>query len=343
MINIRYHVYSLVAVFLALAIGVAVGSTVVQRSVVDNLKSTQGRIEKNLDDLEAQNADLQDRTAALEDRERSLVSAGPSALLGGELSGLPVVLIRVQGVSGDALGRVRDTLEAAGAEVVSDVEVKATVADADALAEVAADLGLGPDEREPEEVQAALGERLATCSPTCGTRHRRPARRSTCRPTRRRPRPRPRRARPPSTWPTTCSGSTTPACSRSGARSAMTGRRRPSDLEVLVLGGLTKDFDPVPCCGPCSRRWPTAVAPSPWPPTRRWTNPLGDGEEAHGIVPDRAGDRPPAGPRLHRRPRRGLRGLERHGARARPTCEPVRSVTTASTTAPTRCLPTGRA
>ena len=57
MINIRYHVYSLVAVFLALAIGVAAGSTVVQRSVVDNLKSTQGRIEKNLDDLEAQNAD----------------------------------------------------------------------------------------------------------------------------------------------------------------------------------------------------------------------------------------------------------------------------------------------
>ena len=29
MINIRYHVYSLVAVFLALAIGVAAGSTVV--------------------------------------------------------------------------------------------------------------------------------------------------------------------------------------------------------------------------------------------------------------------------------------------------------------------------
>ena len=58
MINIRYHVYSLVAVFLALAIGVAAGSTVVQRSVVDNLKSTQGRIEKNLDDLEAKNAEL---------------------------------------------------------------------------------------------------------------------------------------------------------------------------------------------------------------------------------------------------------------------------------------------
>ena len=49
MINIRYHVYSLLAVFLALAIGVAAGSTVVQRSVVDNLKSTQGRIEQNLD------------------------------------------------------------------------------------------------------------------------------------------------------------------------------------------------------------------------------------------------------------------------------------------------------
>ena len=83
MINIRYHVYSLVAVFLALAIGVAVGSTVVQRSVVDNLRSTQGRIEQNLDDLEAQNAALQERTAALESRSGSLTEEGPGALLTG--------------------------------------------------------------------------------------------------------------------------------------------------------------------------------------------------------------------------------------------------------------------
>ena len=79
MINIRYHVYSLVAVFLALAIGVAAGSTVVQRSVVDNLSSTQGRIEKNLDDLEAKNAELQDRAAALECRSGSLTQEGPAA------------------------------------------------------------------------------------------------------------------------------------------------------------------------------------------------------------------------------------------------------------------------
>ena len=87
MINIRYHVYSLVAVFLALAIGVAAGSTVVQRSVVDNLRSTQGRIEQNLDELEAQNAELQERTDALEGREGSLIDEGPAALLAGKLTG----------------------------------------------------------------------------------------------------------------------------------------------------------------------------------------------------------------------------------------------------------------
>ena len=68
MINIRYHVYSLVAVFLALAIGVAAGSTVVQRSVVDNLRSTQGRIEQNL------GIKLADRFNRLDHRQRVAIA-----------------------------------------------------------------------------------------------------------------------------------------------------------------------------------------------------------------------------------------------------------------------------
>ena len=160
MINIRYHVYSLVAVFLALAIGVAAGSTVVQRSVVDNLRSTQGRIEQNLDELEAQNAELQERTAALEGREGSLIDEGPSALLSGKLAAQPLLLIRSQGTPGDAVDRVRDVLQVAGAEIVADVELHAAVNDPDVLAAVGAELGFAADGADPEQLQADIGQRL---------------------------------------------------------------------------------------------------------------------------------------------------------------------------------------
>jgi hypothetical protein len=160
MINLRYHVYSLVAVFLALAIGVAAGSTVVQRSVVDNLRSTQGRIEQNLDDLEAQNAELQERTAALEGREGSLIDEGPSALLSGKLAAQPLLLVRSQGTPGDAVDRVRDVLQAAGGEIVADIELHAAVNDPEVLAAVGAELGFDADGADPEQLQADIGQRL---------------------------------------------------------------------------------------------------------------------------------------------------------------------------------------
>jgi hypothetical protein len=160
MINIRYHVYSLVAVFLALAIGVAAGSTVVQRSVVDNLRSTQGRIEQNLDELEAQNAALQERTAALDGREGSLLDEGPSALLSGKLTGQPLVLVRAEGIPGDAVERVRSVLQVAGAEIVADVELRAAVNDPEVLATVGSELGFDADGADAEQLQTDIGQRL---------------------------------------------------------------------------------------------------------------------------------------------------------------------------------------
>ena len=38
MLNFRFHVVSLVAVFLALAIGIIMGSTVIDRALVDTLE-----------------------------------------------------------------------------------------------------------------------------------------------------------------------------------------------------------------------------------------------------------------------------------------------------------------
>lgn len=47
MINFRYHLISLVAVFLALSIGIVMGSTVIDRAIVDSLRSQIDKAERN--------------------------------------------------------------------------------------------------------------------------------------------------------------------------------------------------------------------------------------------------------------------------------------------------------
>jgi hypothetical protein len=95
MISIRYHVFSLIAVFLALAIGLAAGSTVVKESIVDNLRDNQDRLESELDELQAANDELELRVGRLEETDRRLRSEGPTALLDSRLLGLTVVLFNV--------------------------------------------------------------------------------------------------------------------------------------------------------------------------------------------------------------------------------------------------------
>jgi hypothetical protein len=288
MINIRYHVYSLVAVFLALAIGVAAGSTVVQRSVVDNLKSTQGRIEKNLDDLGAQNAALQERTAALEGRAGSLAEEGPATFLTDELSDVPVMVIRSPGLSGDALDRVRGALKVAGAQTVSDVELKTAIADPDALAAVASDLGLAVDVTA-EQVQAAIGERLAALIVAVHSE------------------------RLPSATPGApgldVGPPATDAPPSSAVRSLADFLRLLDDaglasvrgslgdagvdtraIEVVALGGLTPDVDATVIFRPLLEAMASEGRPMALAADVELDHPLGDGEEAYGVVAAVRGD-----------------------------------------------------
>ncbi|MSZ30566.1 MAG: copper transporter, partial [Actinobacteria bacterium] len=49
MINFRFHVVSIVAVFLSLALGIMIGSTVVDRAIVASLRNQIERVEANAD------------------------------------------------------------------------------------------------------------------------------------------------------------------------------------------------------------------------------------------------------------------------------------------------------
>ena len=64
MINLRYHVVSLVAVFLALGIGVIMGATVIDRVTVDQVRNQLKSVERSVGQTRRDN----DRRLAMHDR-----------------------------------------------------------------------------------------------------------------------------------------------------------------------------------------------------------------------------------------------------------------------------------
>ena len=59
MINLRYHIVSITAVFLALGIGVAMGSTLIQRATIDTLENRLDDQKQRLEETDAENERLE--------------------------------------------------------------------------------------------------------------------------------------------------------------------------------------------------------------------------------------------------------------------------------------------
>src|SRR5437763_11797200 len=93
MVNLRYHVVSLVAVFLALGIGVLMGTTVINKVTVDQLR-------KRLDSVAAsvrQTRHDNDRLNAQVRTWERFADQGRDQLLQGRLKGVPVLVIGAVG------------------------------------------------------------------------------------------------------------------------------------------------------------------------------------------------------------------------------------------------------
>jgi hypothetical protein len=162
MINFRYHLVSLVAVFLALAIGIVAGSTVIKESLLDQTQQNLDRAEKNLKDLEDTNTALRSELDQLNRRDQALDKSGVTDFLQDRLDGLPVMLVKVDGVDEDAATGLRQAIIAAGANYAGTVTVTdrlalATPADIGALQTV-----LGQATLDPVVLRTDLAARLAT-------------------------------------------------------------------------------------------------------------------------------------------------------------------------------------
>jgi hypothetical protein len=111
-INFRYHIISLVAVFLALGLGVALGSAFIDTAVVN-------RLEQNIETLSNQKNDLQAEVDRLDDQLDALESLGDESgalVLGSHLEDVPVFNLAVRGVDGDIVEQTGTALAQADAD-----------------------------------------------------------------------------------------------------------------------------------------------------------------------------------------------------------------------------------
>ncbi|MGH2807226.1 MAG: copper transporter [Actinomycetota bacterium] len=113
MIDFRYHLISIIAVFLALGLGVLMGSVVLDDQFVKHL-------ENQVDAFDQRNDELQEQIDALEAQvEASQAYAVQSApwLLEDQLEGRSVVVIELEGIDGGTVSELRSTIEEAGGAV----------------------------------------------------------------------------------------------------------------------------------------------------------------------------------------------------------------------------------
>ena len=120
MIDFRYHLVSIVAVFLALAIGIVVGSTALKPAVLTGLQKTATAEKARIDALFARNAQLNNQLKAAQ----SYAQAGEHLALGGLLEGQRVVLVTAPGFPGGVVSGVSTALGQAGATVTGQVQLQ---------------------------------------------------------------------------------------------------------------------------------------------------------------------------------------------------------------------------
>lgn len=124
LIDFRYHLISIVAVLLALSVGVVLGSGLIGEPLLDDIKSNVANLESQLGERRAEVADL---NSELSSQRRFAEEAAPY-LLAGSLMGRSVVLIEIDGTDGGVVRDLRATVGEAGGVVVSRVEINERVA-----------------------------------------------------------------------------------------------------------------------------------------------------------------------------------------------------------------------
>lgn len=135
MISLRYHIVSIAAVFLALAVGVVVGSTALNGSLLAGLSDQREELGQKVSDLQAKNHQLK---AQLSDADVFAAAVG-DRVVNGLLKERSVVLVTTPGARPADRDALKDLIGKAGASVTGELQLTGSFSDpsnADQLREV---------------------------------------------------------------------------------------------------------------------------------------------------------------------------------------------------------------
>jgi hypothetical protein len=124
-INFRYHVVSIVAVFLALAVGIVLGATELRGTAIDALNRTSNDLANELNAAHAQNRTLQQEVTG----DQGFGQADMARLLNGLLDSQRVVLVDAPGAPGAVVNGLTVALRQAGATVTGQVNLQPKLLD----------------------------------------------------------------------------------------------------------------------------------------------------------------------------------------------------------------------
>jgi hypothetical protein len=132
MIDFRYHVVSIVAVLLALALGLFLGSTTLQGRVFDDLKGRADAVNKSNHVLSGKIKQVNGQLTKAQQFDDAL----QPQVLTGRLAGESVAVVSAPGVSGGDRSAVMTALQEAGADVTADVRLSSSYIDPTQSAEL---------------------------------------------------------------------------------------------------------------------------------------------------------------------------------------------------------------
>ena len=157
MVSLRYHIVSVVAVFLALGVGIVMGSTVIDRGIVAVLNRRVDQVEASLKATNETNRRLNDQLNVW----ARFADQGRDQLLQGRLKDVPVLVVAVIGVDRRPLDDLRHQLGIAQARLQGTVWMTRKLrldndGDTRALTGV-----LDAVPQRPDELRRLMVERLA--------------------------------------------------------------------------------------------------------------------------------------------------------------------------------------
>lgn len=164
MVDFRYHLISLIAVILALALGILAGSGFLGGPILEQLQDDVSNFRNQARTLREE---ITEQDARI-DQSESFARAAEPFMVRGQLAGDEIVLFQFEGTDGRVVDQIRDSLSDAGAQVISQITLLDKLALDSAPARDELSLITGSFSGEVAELQAdvatLLGERAAAAA-----------------------------------------------------------------------------------------------------------------------------------------------------------------------------------